>query len=155
MYKDLIDSLIKNNITVYMAGKTASEKILKAEKLLNLNFPFDYKVFLEEFGNISFGSFEIHGISNTVGLEDSFNGNVVGISLEAYEHYKLLPKVILLGDAGLGDQYALNCDEKSVYYNKVFYWNPKIISLEDVEYINDNFYDFFLTKVNKEIKRNH
>lgn len=154
MYKDLINILINNNIVVYISGEIGNEKISKAEKLLKLNFPSDYKTFLKELGNISFGSFEINGISNTIDLEDSFNGNTVGISLEAYEHYKLLPKVILLGDAGLGDQYALNCDEESINYNKVFYWNPEVVNLQDVDYINNSFYDFFVTKVKKEIKRN-
>ena len=63
--KDII-SIIESIPNCYTGKKVSKEMIDKAEKQLDLKFSNSYKLFLEEYGSVSFSDIELAGLSTDV-----------------------------------------------------------------------------------------
>jgi hypothetical protein len=56
--------MLENPKTLHFSGQKDEALIDKAEKVLNLKFPQDYRKFLLDFGTLDFAGEEIYGITN-------------------------------------------------------------------------------------------
>ena len=66
----------------FIAGNFSEEKIIEAERLLDLQLPTSYKQFLSTFGNVSYGPYEIFGLTNSPNPVQAGIPNVVGYNLK-------------------------------------------------------------------------
>ncbi|WP_088816468.1 MULTISPECIES: SMI1/KNR4 family protein [Listeria] len=147
--KELIE---ENQDLVDAFGGASDDIIKKAQTVLDLQFPEDYKLFLSCFGALTFGSIEIYGVFR----EDFENSGVPDTIWSTLNERKLvnMPKyLVILYNTGMGEMYCLNykdLNEKN---------EPKITSYfpgfsEDAqknEVLYNNFGEFLLDMVNEEI----
>lgn len=133
-------------------GGASEDIIKKAQTVLDLQFPKDYKLFLSFFGALTFGSIEIYGVFR----EDFENSGVPDAVWSTLNERKLvnMPKhLVILYNTGMGEMYCLNY--KDLNENN----EPKITSYfpgfsEDAqtdEVLYNNFGEFLLDMVNEEI----
>ncbi len=147
MYSDLIELMEGSDMVIYRSRACTSDEVRMASSLLDLKLPEDFVSYLETFGSLSFGSFEINGIIDNTDLKEPVNSNFVGLTLEAYEKYHLPKKYALIGSVGDGSQYALCCDSNSRSFGKLFYWNAGVRNAESMEAAFDSFYEFVKYKI--------
>ncbi|MBF2355981.1 SMI1/KNR4 family protein [Listeria seeligeri] len=131
----------------------ASETIIKkAQVVLGVEFPEDYKQFLSDFGALTFGSIEIYGVFK----EDFENSGVPDTVWSTLNERKLvsMPKhYVILHNTGMGEMYCMNFAELNSQNE------PKITSYfpgfseeaQQNEVLYDNFGEFLLDMVNEEI----
>lgn len=147
--KELIE---ENQDLVDDFGGASDDIIKKAQTVLDLQFPEDYKLFLSYFGALTFGSIEIYGVFR----EDFENSGVPDTVWSTLNERKLvnMPKyLVILYNTGMGEMYCLNY--KDLNENN----EPKITSYfpgfsEDAqknEVLYNNFGEFLLDMVNEEI----
>lgn len=147
--KELIE---ENQDLVDDFGGASDDIIKKAQMILDLQFPRDYKLFLSCFGALTFGSIEIYGVFR----EDFENSGVPDTVWSTLNERKLvnMPKyLVILYNTGMGEMYCLNY--KDLNENN----EPKVTSYfpdfsEDAqknEVLYNNFGEFLLDMVNEEI----
>lgn len=147
MIEDLLDKFKEQDEIIYTSSPGTPERLEKISDLLNIKLPKDFKTYLEKYGAISVRSVEINGLISNGDDLDPVHINFVGLSKESQEKYGLFKKYVQLGDAGLGDQWVLSCDENSENFGKVFYWNPRIKEITDMELCNESFTSFIRTRL--------
>ncbi|WP_348715145.1 SMI1/KNR4 family protein [Tenacibaculum sp. 190130A14a] len=147
MIEDLLNKFKEQDEIIYTSTPGTPERLQKISELLNINLPKDFKAFLEKYGAISVRSVEINGLINNGNDLDPVHINFVGLSKEGQVKYGLFKKHIQLGDAGLGDQWVLCCDGDSENFGKVFYWNPGLKTITDMELCYDSFTSFIRTRL--------
>lgn len=147
MIEDLLERFKEQGEIIYTSLPGTPERLQKISDLLSIDLPKDFKKYLETYGAISVKSIEINGLISNGDDLDPVHMNFVGLSIESQEQYGLFKKHIQLGDAGLGDQWVLCCDKTSEYFGKIFYWNPGIEKITDMELSYENFTSFIRTRL--------
>lgn len=147
MIEDLLNKFKEQDEIIYTSLPGTTERLQKISELLNITLPVDFKTYLEKYGAISVRSVEINGLISDGNDLEPVNINFVGLSKESQEKYGLFKKYVQLGDAGFGDQWVLCCDENSENFGKVFYWNPGIKKITDMELCYDSFTSFIRTRL--------
>lgn len=140
--KDLVDDF----------GGASDNLIKKAQTVLGLQFPKDYKLFLSYFGALTFGSIEIYGIFRG-DFENSGVPDTVWSTLHERKLVKMPKHLVVLYNTGMGEIYCLNYKELNDTNE------PKITSYfpgfsEDAqknEVLYNNFGEFLLDMVTEEV----
>lgn len=144
--------IVENDDLVDDFGGASEDIIKKAQLVLGIQFPEDYKLFLSCFGALTFGSIEIYGVFR----EDFENSGVPDAVWATLNERKLvnMPKhLVIIYNSGMGEMYCMNY--KDLNSNN----EPKITSYfpgfsEDAqknEVLYDSFGEFLLDMVNEEI----
>ncbi|EPC4765968.1 SMI1/KNR4 family protein [Listeria monocytogenes] len=152
-YNQAKDVIEENDYLVDDFGGASDTIIEKAQVVLNVNFPEDYKAFLADFGALTFGSIEIYGVFK----EDFENSGIPDTVWSTMNERKLvdMPKhLTILYNTGMGELYCLN------FANLNSYNEPKITSYypgfpeksQQNEVLYDNFGEFLLDMIQEEIE---
>lgn len=142
MIEDLLSKFREEDEKIYMSTPGTPERLDKISNLLDISLPDDFRLYLEKYGAISVRSVEINGLISNGDDIDPVHINFVGLSMESQDKYGLFKKYVLLGDAGLGDQWVLCCDRSNGNFGSVFYWNPGVENEVDMELCNNSFKSF-------------
>ncbi|MEG0732838.1 MAG: SMI1/KNR4 family protein [Vagococcus sp.] len=138
----------KNSDFLEYIGGCSDLLLIKAEKELSVAFPSDYRLFLKEYGALSFGAEEFYGIVR----EDFYNSRVPdGIWYTLTERKQVnMPKyLVVIYDTTMGELYCLN-------YNKLNKNNEPMVTsyfpgfdeeIQKHEVIAESFGDFLLDRV--------
>lgn len=145
--------LMEKNQPLFDPFKGCSKEIInKAENILNLKFPADYRVFLEDYGTVTFGSTEILGITG-----DEFYNSCVpnGIWYTLSGRKTGMPdSLIVIYEVGNGELFVLNYG--NLNENKepkvTSYWPGFDLKTQTFEIIANDFGDFLLNSVKDVIK---
>jgi len=127
------------------------ELLQKAEKILGLNFPPTYRLFLKKFGCGGLGSLEVYGI-----IDEHFEKGGIpdGIWLTLDERKTGAPyNFIIIASTGYGPYYVLDTSQ----VNKdgecpVLLWTPGEPP-SPTERVNNDFGEFFLEQVQQALSR--
>ncbi|WP_299214119.1 SMI1/KNR4 family protein [uncultured Aquimarina sp.] len=149
MIDDLIQKFKEQDEIIYTSDPATNTRLEKISNDLNIELPEDFKNYLAKFGSLSVKSVEINGLINIPDDFDPVHQNFVGLSLESQQEYGLFKKYVQLGDAGLGDQWVLCCDPESDRFGKMFYWNPGIEEISDMEQCYSNFKEFLRDRLTR------
>ncbi|EHC6194407.1 SMI1/KNR4 family protein [Listeria monocytogenes serotype 1/2a] len=152
-YNQAKDVIEENDYLVDDFGGASDTIIEKAQVVLNVNFPEDYKAFLADFGALTFGSIEIYGVFK----EDFENSGIPDTVWSTMNERKLvdMPKhLTILYNTGMGELYCLNFADLNSYNE------PKITSYypgfpeksQHNEVLYDNFGEFLLDMIQEEIE---
>ncbi|EAC5235057.1 SMI1/KNR4 family protein [Listeria monocytogenes] len=152
-YNQAKDVIEENDYLVDDFGGASDTIIEKAQVVLNVNFPEDYKAFLADFGALTFGSIEIYGVFK----EDFENSGIPDTVWSTMNERKLvdMPKhLTILYNTGMGELYCLNFADLNSYNE------PKITSYypgfpeksQQNEVLYDNFGEFLLDMIQEEIE---
>lgn len=134
-------------------GPKKNEIIKEAEKKVELIFPKDYKMFLSDFGAISFGSDEIYGISKD-NLLESGNSNAIYRTITDRVNYKMPKFLFVIYSVGNGELFTLNYNMLNEYGEPkvTSYWPGFDIKAQTFEVIANDFGDFLLETVKNAIE---
>jgi len=103
--------LMENNEGyMHWFGKQEESLINKAEKILNLKFPQDYRMFLSDYGAGSFGSTEIYGVYKE-DLEKPGVPGVVWYTLSDRKEVAMPDYLLMIYEVGDGELFVLNYDK--------------------------------------------
>ncbi|EAC2786797.1 TPA: SMI1/KNR4 family protein [Listeria monocytogenes] len=152
-YNQAKDVIEENDYLVDDFGGASDTIIEKAQVVLNVNFPEDYKAFLADFGALTFGSIEIYGVFK----EDFENSGIPDTVWSTMNERKLvdMPKhLTILYNTGMGELFCLNFADLNSYNE------PKITSYypgfpeksQQNEVLYDNFGEFLLDMIQEEIE---
>ncbi len=151
-YNEAKKILSKNSDMIFSIGGADEQTISKAEDILSLKFPEDYRAFLKDYGILSIGAEEIYGIVK----DDFFNSSVpdaIWYTLIERKEVSMPPYLVVIYDTTIGELFCLN-------YDKINDNNePKVTSYmagideesQTYEVIANSFGEFLLERVSNEI----
>ena len=147
--------LMENNEgSMHWFGKQEESLINKAEKILNLKFPQDYRMFLSDYGAGSFGSSEIYGVFQE-DFENSGVPDAVWYTLVIRKDVKMPNYLLAIYGVGDGELFVLNYDKLNENGEpKVTAYSPGYAEDEQTfEVIANDFGDFLLGRVKRTLDR--
>lgn len=146
--------IIEDNNELLDSFEGANKKLIeKAEAVLNVTFPNDYKQFLLDFGAITFGSTEIYGIF-TEDFEKSGVPDAVWATLNERKLVNMPDNLVVIYNTEMGELYCLN-------FNNLNHNNePRVTSYfagfdedaQENEVLYDDFGEFLLDILKEEIE---
>lgn len=124
----------------------------KAEIILDVKFPEEYKLFLSEFGALTFGSIEIYGVFRE-DFENSGVPDTVWATLNERKLVNLPDHLSIIYNTGMGELYCIN------FKNLNKENEPRITSyfpgfaegVQENEILYASFGNFLLDMLNEEI----
>ncbi|MBW8308620.1 MAG: SMI1/KNR4 family protein [Candidatus Paracaedibacteraceae bacterium] len=138
-----------SGINNFFSGGKSGELISTAEKVLGNKFPESYRRFLEKYGSGGVFGVEIYGIPN-----DDLNAkgipNTVWLTRIARKEIGLKDNLVIVGDAGLGDYYVLNCNQEKS--GELLLWNSRSQQSVKDTASGANFEEFLNIKLNEAIE---
>ncbi|MHC5229400.1 SMI1/KNR4 family protein [Enterococcus sp. LJL99] len=128
--------------------------IKKAQLVLGVKFPEDYKLFLSCFGKLTFGSTEIYGVFRE-DFEDSGVPDAVWFTLDKRKLINLPKHLVILYNTGMGEMFCMNYKKLNSYDEpKITSYFPGFSEEEQTnEILYDNFGEFLLDMVIEEINQ--
>ncbi|EHR7112523.1 SMI1/KNR4 family protein [Listeria monocytogenes] len=148
--KNLIE---ENDYLVEDFGGASDTIIEKAQVVLNVNFPEDYKTFLADYGALTFGSIEIYGVFKE-DFEDSGIPDAVWSTMNERKLVDMPKHLTILLNTGMGELYCLNFAVLNSHNE------PKVTSYypgfpeksQQNEVLYDSFGEFLLDMIKEEIE---
>ncbi|MBO0451876.1 SMI1/KNR4 family protein [Enterococcus sp. MJM16] len=142
----------ENDYLVDDFGGAQKNSIEKAQKILGVEFPEDYKLFLADFGALTFGSIEIYGVCKE-DFADSGIPDTVWATLNERELIQMPKQLIILYNSGMGELYCMNFNElnKENEPQITSYYPGFSEEAQRNEILYDNFGSFLLDMVMEEI----
>jgi hypothetical protein len=154
--KKLVKHELVDGNDVFSGQGATQEDILEAERQLEVNFPDDYKLFLREFGWVTFDQSNldtIPGLGQDIpnGWEPGFN--IVHLTEESRQAPKNIPhNLVHTYSDGMGNDIFMNED------GEIFFMNHELLhEHEDYDFskesdffykIHDTFTDWLLDNIN-------
>lgn len=133
-------------------GGASTDIIAQAQTILDVEFPEDYKLFLTEFGALTFGSIEIYGVFRE-DFENSGVPDTVWTTLNERKLVSMPNHLIVIYNTGMGELYCMNFNDLNNNNE------PKITSYfpgfdekaQKNEVLYENFGEFLLDMVHEEV----
>ncbi|EDN8189343.1 SMI1/KNR4 family protein [Listeria monocytogenes] len=152
-YNQAKNVIEENEYLVDDFGGASDTIIEKAQVVLDVNFPENYKTFLADYGALTFGSIEVYGVFK----EDFEDSGVLDIVWTTMNERKLvdMPRyLIILHDTGMGELYCMNfADLNSHNEPKITSYYPGFPEkAQQNEVLYDSFGEFLLDMVQEEIE---
>lgn len=141
--------IIEDNIgdeSAYFCGSIGLETIIKAEKILNVQFPKSYIQFLQRYGEGNLFGIEIYGIiKNPVRDIENMPTMVSLTQDERKNELVLLPKeLVIISETGYGPYYVLDTSQMDENQEcPVYMWDVGDIR----EKVADSFGDFLFDEL--------
>lgn len=132
----------------------ASDAIIeKAQVVLDVNFPKDYKTFLADYGALTFGSIEVYGVFKE-DFEDSGVPDIVWTTINERKLVDMPKYLLILHNTGMGELYCMNfADLNSHNEPRITSYYPGFPEkAQQNEVLYDNFGEFLLDMVQEEIE---
>lgn len=150
-YQKAIEIINQNDDLVYK-NNCSNSLINKAENVLNLKFPRDYRDFLLKYGALTFGSEEIYGIIDG----DFYNSSIpdaIWFTLSERKEVNMPPNWVVICDLDDGELACLDCKNGPEGYCPVISYTP----CEDEKYsevykLSDDFGSFLLYLVEMQME---
>lgn len=147
-------SLKKKNYIQF--GTIRDDVIHEAEKILTLDFPKTYKIFLRNFGFVGGDGFVVYGL-RTNKIEELKDGGIVWATLLDRQDGTVPNHIICISEIGDGSYYALDVSQMDAEGEcPVVVWpldgydaTPKL------EIVAKDFGTFFLSLIEEKIKDQH
>jgi len=148
---EIIQEKLNEIDDIFIAGSFSEEKITEAEILLDSELPRSYKQFLTTFGNVSYGPYEIFGLTNSPNPEKAGIPNVVGYNLKKW-NLEDFPRNLLIIQNNNNEQYICLKLDKKIDENEcaLIVWD-NINKCEDTE-INGNFINYLIDEIDEYIE---
>lgn len=151
-YNEAKSIIQENDYLVDDFGGATRDTIEKAQSILGVKFPEDYKLYLTEFGALTFGSIEIYGVFRE-DFENSGIPDTVWATLNERELVNMPNHLTVLYNSGMGELYCMNF---KILNNEN---EPKITSYypgfseeaQNNEVLFDSFGSFLLDMVTEEV----
>lgn len=151
-YEEAKKILSKNSDMIFSTGGCDEKIISKAENVLSLKFPSDYRTFLSEYGILSFGAEEIYGIVK----DDFFDSSVpdaIWYTLTERKEVNMPSYLIVIYDTTMGELFCLNYEKLNENSEpKITTYIPGLEEENQTfEVIANSFGEFLLDRVSNEI----
>ncbi|MGX7420035.1 SMI1/KNR4 family protein [Carnobacterium gallinarum] len=133
-------------------GGASDDIIKKAQLVLSVQFPEDYKLFLSCFGALTFGSIEIYGVFRE-DFDNSGVPDVVWVTLNERNLVNMPKHLVILYNTGMGEMYCMNYEDlNSDNEPKITSYFPGFSeNAQKNEVLYDNFGGFLLDMIKEEI----
>lgn len=133
-------------------GGASNAVIKKAQLVLGVEFPEEYRLFLTHFGALTFGSREIYGVFRE-DFENSGVPDAVWLTINERNLVSMPKHLVIIYNTGMGDMYCMNFKDLNSENN------PKITSYfpgfsekaQENEVLYNSFGEFLLDIVNEEL----
>ena len=130
-----------------IGGPVAEDDVLRAESMLSLGFPDEYRNFVLRYGLGGIGGTEIYGVVDGGNLDDPTPPNVVGTNQDSRKNG--LPKDLLaFEDGGDGGQYCVDLRDGGGL--GIVVWHPDA-DLSNLELGSASFGAHLLTRLKQSL----
>lgn len=137
---------------VFFAGRREELLVAAAEGALRVALPPTYRRFVLELGAGSVGSRELYGVT-TDNFTDAAVPNGIWLTLDERERFSLPERLVLVGDTGMGEYYALDLSraDESGEAPVVIWASGRSQEGDALEVVAPDFGAFFLAAVEEEL----
>jgi hypothetical protein len=137
---DDVQRFVEDNHEICDAGRPASlELVDKAEQFLGVQFPDDYRAFLERWGTLAIGPLEFYGITGDA-FESSSVPNAIWFTSVKRKQLGLPNELVILYDNNGVEYYCL--DTRDGKKSRVVVWDTHSRAVSSVK--ADSLFDFIL-----------
>ncbi|HHV7361494.1 TPA: SMI1/KNR4 family protein [Morganella morganii] len=152
-YIDAIEKImIDSGEDILSSGGASIETINLFESLLNVVFPESYKIFLQKYGTLAFGSENIYGITKK-GINGDRVPCVLFVTKQAREMGDISNGMIKIKSSGYGPSFSIDTDiignsgEPVIVQTELSFKQNGIKKI-----IADNFAEFLLAEIEMAIE---
>lgn len=152
-YNQAKNVIEENDYLVDDFGGASDAIIEKAQVVLDVNFPNDYKTFLADYGALTFGFIEVYGVFKE-DFEDSGVPDIVWTTINERKLVDIPKYLLILHNTGMGELYCMNfADLNSHNEPRITSYYPEFPEkAQQNEVLYDNFGEFLLDMVQEEIE---
>ncbi|EAF7125109.1 SMI1/KNR4 family protein [Listeria monocytogenes] len=152
-YNQAKNVIEENDYLVDDFGGASDAIIEKAQVVLDVNFPKDYKTFLADYSALTFGSIEVYGVFKE-DFEDSGVPDIVWTTINERKLVDMPKYLLILHNTGMGELYCMNfADLNSHNEPRITSYYPGFPEkAQQNEILYDSFGEFLLDMVQEEIE---
>jgi len=150
-YEEAKKILSENSDIVFSIGGCDEKTVIKAEDILSLKFPNDYRRFLKEYGILSVGAEEVYGIVKDDFIDSSVP-DAIWYTLTERKEVNMPPYLIVIYDTTMGELFCLNYKKLNADGEpKVTTYAAGLEEDQTYEVIAESFGDFLLDRVSDDV----